>query len=69
MLGMRLTDGIVIEDFEKRFNISFHEKYGYRLDEYIDDGFVEKDERGYRFTTNGMFVSNYILSSVLDLGE
>ena len=67
MLGMRLTEGIVIEDFERRFNISFHEKYGCRFDEYIDDGFVAKDERGYRFTTNGMFVSNYILSDVLDL--
>ena len=69
MLGMRLTEGIVIEDFERRFNISFHEKYGYRLDEYVDAGFVAKDERGYRFTTNGMFVSNYILSAVLDLED
>ena len=67
MLGMRLTDGIVIEDFEARFNTSFSEKYGHRLDEYVEAGFVEKDERGYRFTTNGMFVSNYILSAVLDL--
>jgi oxygen-independent coproporphyrinogen-3 oxidase len=69
MLGMRLADGIVIEDFERRFNTSFAEKYGKRLDEFVDDGFVEKDERGYRFTSMGMFVSNYILSSVLDLGE
>jgi coproporphyrinogen III oxidase-like Fe-S oxidoreductase len=69
MLGMRLSEGIVIEDFEKRFNTSFAEKYGARLDEFVDDGFVEKDERGYRFTSMGMFVSNYILSSVLDLGE
>ena len=67
MLGMRLTDGILIEDFEARFNTSFYEKYGCRLDEYVEAGFVEKDERGYRFTTNGMFVSNYILSAVLDL--
>ena len=69
MLGMRLSEGIVIEDFERRFNTSFVEKYGVRLDEFVDDGFVEKDERGYRFTSMGMFVSNYILSSVLDLGE
>ena len=32
------------------------------------DGFVECDGENYRFTSNGMFVSNYILSSVLDLG-
>ena len=44
------------------------EKYGVLLDEYIKDGFVECDGENYRFTSNGMFVSNYILSSVLDLG-
>ncbi|MBR4034938.1 MAG: radical SAM family heme chaperone HemW [Clostridia bacterium] len=69
MLGMRLADGIVTADFEKRFNTPFAEKYGARLDEFVDDGFVIKDEKGYRFSSNGMFVSNYILSSVLDLGD
>ena len=69
MLGMRLADGIVVADFESRFNTSFAEKYGHRLDEYLDEGFVIKDEKGYRFSSNGMFVSNYILSDVLDLGE
>jgi coproporphyrinogen III oxidase-like Fe-S oxidoreductase len=69
MLGMRLAEGIVVSDFESRFNTPFAEKYGKRLDEYIDEGFVIKDEKGYRFSSNGMFVSNYILSDVLDLGE
>jgi oxygen-independent coproporphyrinogen-3 oxidase len=69
MLGMRLAEGIVVSDFEKRFNTSFAEKYGKRLDEYVDEGFVIKDEVGYKFSSNGMFVSNYILSDVLDLGE
>ena len=69
MLGMRLAEGIVVSDFEKRFNASFAEKYGKRLDEYVGEGFVIKDEKGYKFSSNGMFVSNYILSDVLDLGE
>ena len=69
MLAMRLEEGIVISDFEARFGIPFAEKYGVRLDEYVGDGFVIKDENGYRFSSNGMFVSNYILSSVLDLDE
>ncbi len=69
MLGMRLAQGIVIKEFEERFHTSFAEKYGARFDEFVEGDFVEKDEIGYRFTSMGMFVSNYILSSVLDLGE
>ncbi len=67
MLGMRLDEGVNIHDFEQRFGVSFVEKYGKLLDEYIDDGFVKKDDESYSFTTDGMFVSNFILSSVLDL--
>ena len=37
MLGMRLSEGIVIEDFERRFNTSFVEKYGVRIDEELYD--------------------------------
>jgi oxygen-independent coproporphyrinogen-3 oxidase len=69
MLAMRLSEGIVVADFEARFGIPFAEKYGVRLDEFVDDGFVIKDDVGYRFSSNGMFVSNYILSSVLDLDD
>ena len=69
MLAMRLAEGIVVSDFERRFNTPFAEKYGKRLDEYVDEGFVIKDEQGYRFSSSGMFVSNYILSDVLDLGK
>ena len=68
MLGMRLEEGVNIRAFDARFGVSFKEKYGVLLDEYIKDGFVECDGENYRFTSNGMFVSNYILSSVLDLG-
>ncbi len=69
MLGMRLDEGISTREFDKRFGVSFKEKYGVLLDEYIKDGFVAFDGDRYRFTSNGMFVSNYILSSVLDLGS
>ena len=68
MLGMRLEEGICVRDFDARFGVSFKEKYGVLLDEYIKDGFVTFDGERYRFTSNGMFVSNYILSRVLDLG-
>ncbi len=67
MLGMRLEEGISTAEFEARFGVPFAEKYGRRLDAYIRDGFVEKTDGCYKFTSAGMFVSNYILSEILDL--
>lgn len=67
MLAMRLSEGVSRELFRERFGVGFDEIYGARLDEFIPDGFVEKDEEGYRFTSKGLFVSNFILASVLDL--
>jgi len=67
MLGMRLEEGVDIKAFEERFGVNFEEKYGKKFGEYVADGFVVKDENSCRFTTDGMFVSNFILSSVLDL--
>ncbi len=69
MLAMRLSEGVNAADFNAKFGIDFNEKYGKLLDDYVDDGFVEKDEKGYRFTSAGMFVSNYILSDVLGLDK
>jgi oxygen-independent coproporphyrinogen-3 oxidase len=69
MLAMRLSEGVNVEKFNERFGIDFNQKYGVLLDDYIEDGFVRKDEAGYRFTSEGMFVSNYILSDVLGLEE
>ena len=67
MLAMRLSQGINCAEFQQRFGVDFNEKYGVLLDDYINDGFVQKDDAGYRFTSQGMFVSNYILSDVLGL--
>jgi len=69
MLGMRLEEGVNVQDFKDRFGVDFATKYGAVLDEYVDDGFVIREDGFYRFSTAGMFVSNYILASVLDLGE
>lgn len=66
MLRMRLDDGINIGEFKRRYGVDFADKFGKYLDEYVPDGFVKKSGGKYAFTTKGMFVSNYILSAVLD---
>ncbi|MBE6538142.1 MAG: radical SAM family heme chaperone HemW [Ruminococcaceae bacterium] len=66
MLRMRLDEGIDGALFRERYGVDFHKRFGQYLDEYIEGGFVKKTGENYSFTTKGMFVSNYILSAVLD---
>ena len=66
MLRMRLDAGVDCARFREIYGVDFYEKFGRYLDEYIDGGFVKKSDGKYSFTTKGMFVSNYILSAVLD---
>ncbi len=69
MLRLRLTDGISSSEFEKRFNLNFDALYGRRLNIYINGGFMQYDGDRYSFTPRGMYVSNYILSTILDFDE
>ncbi len=69
MLRLRLTEGISSSRFERRFGMNFDALYGRRLKIYIDNGFMTYDGDCYAFTPRGMYVSNYILSSILDFDE
>lgn len=65
MLSLRLADGIDLNEFEARYGRSVFEFYP-RAKELIRQGyFVEKNER-LSFTDKGFFVSNAILSDMLD---
>lgn len=69
MLRLRLTDGVSAAEFEARFGMNFDALYGRRLQIYIDNGFMTYNGDRYAFTPKGMYVSNYILSSILDFDE
>ena len=66
MLRMRLCEGLRAEAFKERFGEDLEERYGHKLSAYVAGGFVQKNEDGYAFTKEGMYVSNAILSDVLD---
>ncbi len=61
MLGMRLSGGINIPEFEKLFNKDFMQSYGNTFKRFSPE-YVCIDQKNCRFTDKGMFVSNYILS-------
>ena len=66
MLRMRLADGISSAKFGERFGLNFDALYGRRMKIYIDNGFMTYDGDTYALSAKGMFVSNYILSNLLE---
>lgn len=65
MLAMRLSGGVDICDFNKRFGLDFYSEFGAGFEEFAPE-FVEMSDTYCRFTEKGFFVSNYILSEVLN---
>lgn len=66
MLRMRLFDGINLLDYNRVFGKDFLKKYGEKLKRYVDGGFVRIDNTRVAFTVKGMYVSNYILSDIIE---
>lgn len=66
MLRLRLASGIDEAEFERRFGESFTCRYPY-VDLMLKEGFMQKTDGHISFTDKGFFVSNYILSEMLDL--
>ncbi len=66
MLRMRLSEGVDTEFFAAAFGVDFERLFGKYLERYKKAGFVKKAGRSWAFTPKGMYVSNYILSSMFD---
>jgi len=69
MLRFRLTDGLDCSEFAARFGVSFENLYGAKTERYVRDGFIVKRGGSYSLTPAGMFVSNYILSDILEFED
>ncbi|MBO5415786.1 MAG: radical SAM family heme chaperone HemW [Clostridia bacterium] len=66
MLRMRMSEGVAHSDFYERFGRGFQSVYGERLAKYTDMGYVVTENCRTRFSDKGFFISNYILSDILD---
>ena len=69
MLHLRLTSGVRLSEFEREFRQDFNELYGKKMEKYIKAGFAVRREDSVALTPAGMFVSNYILSDVLEFED
>ena len=65
MLKMRLSDGINVNEYKQKFGCEFIVDYPRILD-YIENGYVKEENEEYSFTPKGFFVSNYILTQILN---
>ena len=66
MLRMRLGDGINCDEFRRRFGRTFESVYLNKVTPFLRSGHIVKTNDGYAFTEQGMYVSNYILSRMID---
>lgn len=65
-LGLRLTKGIAISDFNKKFNQSLEDVYGEQISKHKNNGLL-KEKHGRIFLTDyGQDVSNIVFSSFLE---
>ena len=65
-LGFRRTSGIDTSQINEKFKIDFDKKYSKILDKYSYSKHLEKTNTGWKLTTDGILVSNVILSEFLD---
>lgn len=64
-LGLRMTDGVSEKEFEDEFGISLREVYGDILEKYKKSGHLIQENNSWRFSREGIHVSNWILADFL----
>ncbi|MGM0395454.1 MAG: radical SAM family heme chaperone HemW [Bacillota bacterium] len=60
ILGIRLTEGISLDDYEKRFGQSFMGKYKSVVDKHIASGLLKYSEGKIALTDRGLDLSNLV---------
>ncbi|SDZ19623.1 oxygen-independent coproporphyrinogen-3 oxidase [Proteiniborus ethanoligenes] len=65
ILGLRLMQGVNIEDFRKRFCIDILDKYGEIIDKFIKKGLLEKKDNNIKLTKKGLDLCNLVFMEIL----
>jgi len=64
-LGFRLTEGININEINKKYNVDFEKKYALQLKKFLETGHILKIRNGYRLSLEGFLLSNLVLSEFI----
>lgn len=65
-LGFRKMEGINVEKINQKFKIDFRKKYATTLNKYTSYKYLSETNTGFKLTTEGILVSNVILSEFLE---
>lgn len=65
-LGLRLTDGISMDDFEKKFKRHLEDVYGLQINKHKNNGLLKEKNGRIFLTTYGQDISNIVFSSFLE---
>lgn len=65
MLGLRMTCGVMDEDFTRMHGMTIREAFGEKLDKPIADGLLEWHEGALRLTRLGMDMENSVLVDLM----
>lgn len=60
ILGLRLNDGIIKEEFKSRFNIELDNIYRNVIDKHVKGGLLYEDEKSIKLTKMGRDLSNMV---------
>lgn len=66
MLRLRLSDGIVFDNFKTRFGEDFPPETIKKADRFINEGLVSLTENNLSLTPDGFLISNYIISELIN---
>ena len=66
MLGFRLRLGIDVAEYAGRFNDDFEARYLKKMTRFIENQYILPTKTGYRLSRQGLLISNYILSELID---
>ena len=66
MLRLRLSDGIVFDDYKKRFGEDFPNETIKKADRFIKEGLISLSENNLSLTPDGFLISNYIISELIN---
>ncbi len=64
-LGLRMMEGVSVENFDKHFGIRFDDIYENVASKLISQGLLERSNEHIKLTKKGIDVSNYVMSEFL----
>jgi oxygen-independent coproporphyrinogen-3 oxidase len=66
-LGLRQSDGIVLKEFQRRFDIDFKLYFHTALERFSAEGWFESDDRRCRLTVEGMLFLDRIVDELVEM--